>query len=193
VSKNDGPRTTPYPARRAGSRPLAELVNRMLDPLVAKQGFSETALLTQWETIVGKRIGGLCQPLKLNWPPRPRSAPRAGSAKKDGAAAERGGDGAPAAATLVLQVEPGFGLDIQHSTNAIIERVNTHLGWRCVARISFKQEPLQRAAPKRIQPPAPDPKAREQASKIAEGFGDEALKAALIRLGERVLSKTARR
>ena len=36
-----------------GDGRLAEFVNRALDPLIAKQGFGETALLTQWETIVG--------------------------------------------------------------------------------------------------------------------------------------------
>jgi hypothetical protein len=189
------PPTAPSRARRIGSKPLGELVNRTLDPLIAKQGFSETALLTRWDAIVGTRIGALCQPIRLNWPPRPRGKSRTGEAR--GAEAREAGAGRSrdeaGAATLVLRVEPGFGLDIQHSGNAIMERVNTFLGWRCVARIAFKQEPLQRAAQKRREPPPPDPQARERASEIAEGLGDEALKAALVRLGEHVLSKQTRR
>ncbi|QGM46432.1 DUF721 domain-containing protein [Methylocystis heyeri] len=194
------PPTAPPRARRLASKPLGELVNRTLDPLIAKQGFSETALLTRWDAIVGTRVGALCQPIRLNWPPRPRGKSRAGDARGvEARGAKTPGDGAErsrgeaGAATLVLRVEPGFGLDIQHSGAAIMERVNTFLGWRCVGRIAFKQEPLQRAIQKRREPPPPDPLARERASEIAEGFGDGALKEALVRLGERVLSKQTRR
>src|ERR1019366_4769569 len=66
-------------------------------------------------------------------------------------------------ATLALRVEPGFGLDIQHMSGAIIERVNTHLGWRCVAKLAIRQEPLQRAALKRQLAPPNDPAARARA------------------------------
>ncbi len=186
MQKNSAPSTTPPRRERVVSKKLAELVNRAIDPLVAKQGFSEAALLTQWDAIVGKRVGALCQPVRLNWPPRPRGAAQAGGHARNAAA--KGSANAEQAATLVLRVEPGFGLDIQHSGNAIIERVNTHLGWRCVARLSFRQETMPRPVAASNQAPAPDPAAREQASKETEGFGDEALREALIRLGERVYS-----
>ena len=63
-------------ARRVVSKPLAELVNRALDPLIARRGFGEATLLTQWDMIVGARIGALCQPMRLNWPPRPKNGRR---------------------------------------------------------------------------------------------------------------------
>jgi hypothetical protein len=166
---------------------LAELVNRALDPLIARQGFGETTLLTQWDMIVGARLGALCQPVRLNWPPRARKS------TKSVKAAQPAPDAPQQSATLVLRVEPGFGLDIQHMSSAIIERVNTHLGWRCVGRLTFRQEPLQRAATKRAAAPPLDPDARTRAAQAAQEVGDDALRAALIRLGERVLSaKTPR-
>ena len=174
--------------RRTAPRPLAELVNRTLDPLIARQGFGESTLLTQWETIVGKRVGALCQPARLNWPPRARQ-------KTDGeanrSATQSTQDSAQLPATLVLRVEPGFGLDIQHMSGAIIERINTHLGWRCVARLVIRQEPLHRTAPKPL-PPLPDPAARAQAAQATLGVEDEGLRAALIALGENALSANRR-
>ncbi len=171
------PRQSASRPRRVVSRPLAELVNRALDPLIARQGFGEATLLTQWDTIVGARIGALCQPMRLNWPPRPKNgAPDSGQQP----------------ATLALRVEPGFGLDIQHMSGAIIERVNTHLGWRCVAKLAIRQEPLQRAAPKRRTAPPNDPAARARAAQTTQGVENEALREALISLGERVLSEKTR-
>jgi hypothetical protein len=153
-------------SRRVVSKPLAELVNRALDPLIARQGFGEATLLTQWDAIVGARIGALCQPMRLNWPPRP----------KNGAP-----DSRQQPATLALRVEPGFGLDIQHMS-----------GWRCVAKLAIRQEPLQRAALKRQLAPPSDPAARARAEQATQGVENDALRAALISLGERVLSEKTR-
>lgn len=158
------------------SRPLAELVNRTLDPLVARQGFSESSLLLRWEAIMGARVAAICEPIRLQWPPRAKN--RSPDKKDD-------------PATLILRVEPGFGLDIQHMSASIIDRVNTHLGWRCIARLTIRQEPLTaRARPKRRAAPA-NAAARARATSATEGVADEALRAALIALGERALAKGA--
>lgn len=159
------------------SRPLAEFVNRTLDPLVARQGFSESSLLLRWEAIMGARVAAICEPIRLQWPPRPKTRP---PGKQD------------EPATLVLRVEPGFGLDIQHMSATIIDRVNTHLGWRCVARLTIRQEPLSaKTRPARKSDPA-DAATRERATAATEGVTNEALRAALIALGERALAKAAR-
>jgi hypothetical protein len=162
------------PSGHKFSRSLADIVNRALDPLVAKQGFGESSLLMQWETIIGARIAGVCQPIRLQWPLRAKNhAP----------------DKASEPATLVLRVEPGFGLDIQHMSGAIINRVNGHLGWRCVGKIAIRQEALRRDAPKpaRISPQAPA--ARARAAVATEGVEDEGLRAALIRMGEQAFAR----
>jgi hypothetical protein len=156
------------------SRPLAEFVNRALDPLVAKQGFGESSVLLQWETIVGARIAGLCQPIRLRWPPRAKS---------------RAPDKPEEPATLSLRVEPGFGLDIQHMSGAIINRVNAHLGWRCIGKIVLVQEPLRRDAPKPTHLAPRDPAARDRAEEATLGIEDEALRKALVKLGERAMTK----
>jgi hypothetical protein len=159
---------------KKGSRALGELVDRALDPLAARQGFSEAALLLRWEAIVGARLAAICEPVKLQWPPRAKNRP---AEKKE------------EPATLVLRVEPGFGLDIQHMSATLLDRVNTHLGWRCVARLSLRQEPLagRRRAPRRARPI--DAAARERAAAATEGVTDEALRAALMALGELALGR----
>jgi hypothetical protein len=159
---------------RSVARALADIVNRALDPLVARQGFGESTLLLRWETIVGARVAAVCEPVRLQWPPRVKN---------------RAPDKPQEPATLVLRVEPGFGLDVQHMSGVLVDRVNAHLGWRCVARLAIRQEPLRRAREKPCRPPAPDPEARARAQAATEGVADEALRQALVRLGERALAE----
>ncbi|MGJ0507926.1 MAG: DUF721 domain-containing protein [Methylocystis sp.] len=156
-------------------RPLAEIVLKQLDPLVARQGFGEASLLLRWPEIVGARVAGVCAPERLQWPARARNAPP---------------DRAREPATLILRVEPGFGLEVQHMAPAILERVNAHLGWRCVARLTLRQQALAAApgpSPPRRAPT--DPAARARAQSATDGVEDAALRAALIRLGERALAR----
>jgi len=156
-----------------GARRGRDRASRTLADLVARQGFGESTLLTQWETVVGARVAAVCQPLRLQWPSRGKTAPEARRQEP---------------ATLILRVEPGFGLDVQHMSNAILERVNTHLGWRCVARLVLRQETLQRAAPREKREPPRDAAARAWAERATEGVADDALRRALITLGERALA-----
>lgn len=169
------------------ARPLAEYVLRELDPLVAARGFSEASLLMCWREIVGARIARICAPAALQWPPRPR-----GKAASDPAAPKRKEKTPRDPATLVLRVDPGFGLEAQHFAPIIIDRVNAHLGWRCVARIALRQEPPTPASasrrPTANRPPPPDAAARARAIKATEGVAEEGLRAALVRLGERALA-----
>lgn len=161
--------------RGVWARPLAEYVLREIDPLVARQGFGEASLIMRWREIVGASVATFCQPAKLKWPPR---AKRAGAEKPQ------------EPATLILRVAPGFGLEAQHMAPVILDRVNAHLGWRCVGRVALRQEELREApAPKRPAPLPPDPDARARAEAATDGVADEALRAALVRLGEQALRR----
>lgn len=158
------------------ARPLADYVLRQIDPLVAKQGFGESSLIMRWGEIVGARLADICAPERLKWPPRARRpAP----------------DKPQEPATLVLRVEPGFGLEIQHMTPAIVDRVNAHLGWRCVSRIALRQAagPLEGPRPRAggAQPRPVDPAVHARAEAATQGVAEAALRAALVRLGENAL------
>jgi hypothetical protein len=174
------------PSRAKGfARPLADYVLRELDPLVAARGFSEASLLMCWREIVGARIARICAPDALKWPVRAKAKPINASTPK------RRDKTPPEPATLVLRVDPGFGLEAQHFAPIIIDRVNAHLGWRCVAKIALRQEELGPTSASRLSParaPKPDAAARARAVEATEGVAEEALRAALIRLGERALA-----
>jgi hypothetical protein len=159
--------------KRPWSQPLADFVPKILDPAVARQGFGEATLLLDWEEIVGERIAAISHPARLRWPP--------GGIKHDPL------EPRPPAA-LLLRVEPGFGLEIQHLSAVLIERVNAHLGWRCVGSLRVRQEKIERspASPRRT---LEDPLARAEAERQVSGIEEEPLRDALARLGARILDR----
>ena len=154
------------------SRPLAELVQTAIDPVLRRQGFGQSGLVWFWDDIVGERLAAMSQPVKVLWPVRQLRA------------AEN--DLAPA--TLIVRVETGFALELQHLAPIVIERVNAHFGWRCVSRLLLKQGPVA-APPLARNAPRPLDEAAEAAAETIVGGGmDEPLRLALTRLGARVLA-----
>ena len=143
-------------------------------PVIAKHGFGETDIVMHWPEIVGARLARASEPMRLQWPPqgvRPDpSRPRE-------------------PATLHVRVDGGLAIEMQHMAGVIIERVNARLGWRCVGRLALKQGPLEGAKRARKTAAAPDAAALAAAAEATRGVGDEALRAALARLGARVLGK----
>ena len=73
-------------------------------------------------------------------------------------------------------------LEIQHSSDAILERVNRFFGWSAVGRLALRQAPLSRREKKKAQP-APDPAAMAEVAKTLAKIEDEDLRTALARLG----------
>ena len=160
------------PRKRPWSQPLADLVGAAIDPVLARQGFGESDIILHWDDIVGERLATASRPLKLSWPPRP---------------AGRQPDVPQQAATLTIRVEGAFALELQHSADQILARINAHLGWRCVGKLALRQGPIEQpaVAPRRV-PPTPERLAA--ASRQVVDIEDDALRSALTRLGAHVLS-----
>ena len=160
--------------RRGGPAPLGAFLAELVEPALARQGLGVTSLVTDWSEIAGARLAAACRPIEVQWP----------------RATRRDADAPPALATLVLRVEGAFALEVQHSTAVIIERVNAHLGWRCIGRVAFRQGPLD--SPARRAPKTAPPSAR--AVELAQGYAApieaEPLREALARLGARVIDKS---
>ena len=157
-----------------GAAPLGEFLAELVAPALARQGLGETSLVTDWNEIVGAHIAGRCRPIEVQWPPR---------------ASRRDPDASIQPATLILRVEGAFALEAQHSVAVIIERVNAHLGWRCIGKVAFRQGPLD-AAPRRApKTAAPSARARELAEKYSAPIEAEDLRDAMTRLGARVIDK----
>ena len=145
------------------AKPLSILLNDVFAEAYAKQGFAARELVTRWGEIAGPEIAAHSEPLKMQWPRPVEGQPQE-------------------PATLVLRVEGPMALEIQHSADVILERVNRFFGWSAVGKLAFRQAPLSsRGRPARPRPP--DAKA---VAKVAETLGnieDEQLREALARLG----------
>jgi hypothetical protein len=162
------------PSKLPWSRPLADLVGAVVDPVLARQGFGQSNIILYWDEIVGERIAAASQPLKLQWPPRGKNPNPAHGIEP---------------ASLVIRVESGFALELQHLAPIVIDRVNAHLGWKCIGRLQLKQGPIQRIERhiRRHQPIMPNALA-EVETKVAN-IENAHLRAALLRLGARILSE----
>jgi len=148
---------------RIYAKPLSAMLGDVLSAAYAKQGFAARELVIRWAEIAGTEIAAHAEPLKMQWP--------------------RPVDGQPQEpATLVLRVEGPMALEIQHSSDVILERVNRFFGWHAVGRLALRQGPLSRR-PKPQRPPPPDAKAVAQVAKTLTAVEDDALRDALARLG----------
>lgn len=168
---------TPPPPKppRKPRRPvsLGEALSGCIAPALRRQGFGEAEIVADWPQIVGERLAAASAPVRLIWPPTPpRAAPDA-----------------PRPATLRVRVEGAFALELQHLAPLVTERVNARLGWRCVERLQLLQGPAPRPRPVPPRAPAPTPQDADEAARAARDVADETLRAALTRLGARVLAQ----
>jgi hypothetical protein len=149
--------------RPISAKPLSVLLSDVFSDAYAKQGFAARELVTRWTEIAGKEIATHSEPLKMQWPRPVEGQPQE-------------------PATLVLRVEGPMALEIQHSSDVILERVNRFFGWHAVGRLALRQAPLSRR--ERRPPPAPpDPKSVETVARTLSAVEDDDLRAALARLG----------
>jgi hypothetical protein len=154
-------------------RPLAELVDQCLAPVLAKQGFAASDVIVAWPEIVGERLAAYCEPVKMQWPRRVAHTY----------------DAPQEPATLVVLVEGAFAIELQHLAPLIIERVNARYGWRCVSRLSLKQGPVGRNRVVKREPPAPDAADIAQSAERVGEVADAGLREALVRLGAGIMSR----
>ena len=149
--------------RPTSAKPLSVLLSDVFSDAYAKQGFAARELVTRWAEIAGPEIAAYSEPLKMQWPRPVEGQPQE-------------------PATLVLRVEGPMALEIQHSSDVILQRVNRFFGWSAVGRLALRQGPLSRRERPRPSPP-PDASQIEQVAQTLSSIEDEQLRAALARLG----------
>ncbi|MFD1197697.1 DUF721 domain-containing protein [Brucella gallinifaecis] len=157
---------------KRGFRPLADMTSGLMDPILQKRAGISLSLLQSWEDIVGPAIGSSSRPLRILWPRRLHE------------------DDPFSPATLIIACEGFAALQIQHETGEIISRVNGFLGFSAVGRIKIEQKPPAidfRRKPKRFATLAPSEERR--IDKATDGIEDDALRAALARLGKNILAE----
>ncbi len=130
----------------------------------ARHGFAQAELVGRWPEIVGEELSGVSEPERIKWP---RGA--AENARKTGG-------------TLVIRAAPGRGLELQHESPRIMERINRFLGFGAIDTVKVVQAatwPQNQTATRSV----PAKKLCEQELAAIE---DGPLKAALERLGSGV-------
>lgn len=104
-----------------GPRAAARTIYGLLARCGQRQGLRDAALLVDWASIMGAELAACCVPERL--------AP--------------GRDGG----ILHIRVASAWALDVQHRAPLIVERINTYLGRRAVARLAIRQGPMPRPRP----------------------------------------------
>ena len=155
-----------------GVKAVGSFVPGLTRKAFEKYGFSAATLVTDWATIAGRELAAYTAPERLKWP-------RAVERSDDDA--DEAGKGRPGA-TLVLRVDGGRSLDVQHNARQIIERINAYFGYAAVAELRIVQAPV--GADDRFARPA-RPAGRPLTTEVAH-VADPGLRDALARLGAEV-------
>lgn len=150
-----------------GPRQLRDLVGRAMSEVFARQGFASTELVTRWADIVGSEVAAHCEPLKIQWPRQ--TAPNALEA-----------------GTLILRVEGPQALEIQHTSDVIIARVNRFFGWRAIGRLALRQAPLARRPKATTGVSEMNAATKDEVAAALPAYSEPALREALIKLGAAV-------
>jgi hypothetical protein len=145
------------------AKPLSVLLSDVFSDAYAKQGFAARELVTRWADIAGPEVAAHSEPLKMQWPRPVEGQPQE-------------------PATLILRVEGPMALEIQHSSDAILQRVNRFLGWNAVGRLALRQAPLSRPKARKA-PKVLDAASVAKVAATLTSVEDDDLRAALARLG----------
>ena len=151
--------------RRHQIRAVGANVEKLMKPIFGARGFGAAAVVTEWEKIVGPVLARSTVPERIAYAQGERSE-----------------------GTLHLRVgSSSLALELQHLEPQMIERINSHFGYRAVARIRIAQGPVKRVETPKPKPrPALAPEKRVALERKLGAIDDPGLKAALRSLGEAI-------
>ena len=156
----------------------AKLVQGQIRKASESRGFAQSRLLTHWEEIAGKEIAAISRPVEISY--------------------GRGGFGA----TLTLLTTGANAPMLEMQKEKLRERINAVYGYNAITRLRVTQTAATGFAegqadfthrPRSAQKPQPTPDQQARARAVAQGVGDEGLRAALERLAANVISKSETR
>ena len=157
--------------RKFGPRAIGESLPEIVGPALRRRGIAAARLISDWPEIIGEDLAADSCPRKLSNSRRDREP-----------------------GTLHIAVAGAAAVEIQHLEPVLIERINTYLGYRAVARIALRQTPIAprpRRAPRKKEPPLDREAARALDARMAP-IGDADLRAALAALGRAVTANRRR-
>lgn len=153
----------------SGPRALGAVLGPIARRALGKARSAVGSLIADWPAIVGPEMARRVTPERLSFP----------RARRDGG-------------ELVVRVEPADALELQHDAPLLIERINSHYGYRAIDRLRLVQVP-RRATP--APKPAPPLDAADIAAldAVLATVGDPDLRAQLAAIGRRVYASDRRR
>ncbi|MBT3991420.1 MAG: DUF721 domain-containing protein [Rhodospirillaceae bacterium] len=111
--------------RRYQSRSISATVEKLTRPIFGKRGFGKGTMIADWPNITGSVLAQHTFPEKIIYPRNER------------------GNG-----TLHLRIDsPALALELQHLETQLLDRINTHFGYRAVAYIKIIQGALPEKEP----------------------------------------------
>lgn len=158
------------------AKPLSDYATKLLDPLLEKRSGVTIDLVAAWDELAGPDYRACSRPHKLIWP----------RITKD----EDGNEQDFEPATLVVACVAGYGLFLQHDSEALLARVNSYFGYSAVGRIKIIDDVDNQKS--NISSPPDLPKLDEddklRLSKALESLEEGPHKEALRELGKDVFS-----
>jgi hypothetical protein len=148
--------------RQYGPRSLAAPLAKVTRPIMRRRGLASAHVVSKWGEIMGPQMAA--QSIPQRYVP------------------DRQGGG-----TLHVRVGGGWATEFQHLEPQIIERINTFFGYRAVSRLVLKQGPVPQRE-KRLR----NVEIADDGAAPPVAVDDEALRAALQRLGRAVRNRPKR-
>ena len=142
----------------------------LTEKVFARHGLAMAELLIHWPQIAGPEFLARAEPVKIVWPRGTAEAKR-----------KTGG-------TLQLKTAPGLALEIQYEAPRIVERINQYFGYGAIVAVRVVPGAM-RPPTLKASSPGIDAATGAQLKSQLGGFGDDALRQALYRLGAEVLAR----
>lgn len=161
------------PFIRKGSVQIAEVANRLLDPILTKRAGINTLLLGSWDEIAGEQFADCSRPERIRWP------------RQDGPN-ETGGGFSPG--QLTIACEGARALFLMHQEAELISRVNSFFGYRAISQIRIVQKAIH-APPQKPKARPLDANEKHRLAGLLSEVDDPRLREALERLGAGVISR----
>lgn len=156
-----------------GPQTIGTLIGSVIAPVCAKRGFATADLISAWADIVGPRYATTTLPEKLTWPRRDQAK-------------------APGGATLVIRVDSGMAIYLQHETAVLLDRINGFLGFGAVTQLKIVQGVVSQPVPRRTAPPPLTRAEEEEVASTVAAVENDGLREALARLGRGVYGSVKR-
>jgi len=97
-----------------GLRPFGNTLPRGMKGILKKNGFNYSEIISKWSLLVGKEISEYAQPKSIKM--------SQGNAN----------------GTLILSIERGNEINIEYSKNEIVNKINSHFGYKLINKIKVQ-------------------------------------------------------